>query len=259
MDNPLASPGGQGHFRYFSKKNKQEDLKRIVDRRGEKLISPGNKTKFPNKIFVINLDRREDRWENFKINNDYLANHFEIQRFSAIEGKKPVDAIFESYVKCLTLAFENEESVIIMEDDAYLIPGGIEKLKAAYKELPSDWDCLIGNHYFIGEIEILSENLAKPVVQASTLNFCIFRKTILEKIQNNLHKRDISLLDIDHFITNEGIPINNYSVWPMVSREIPSFSDHKGMIKDMTIRIREHANLYQFIDSETYYPSLQDW
>jgi hypothetical protein len=66
-------------------------------------------------------------------------------------------------------------------------------------------------------------------------------------------------LDIDHFITNEKIPINNYTVWPMVSRESVSFSDNKGSVKDMTIRIREHAHLYQFIDSETYYPGLQDW
>ena len=259
MDNPLSSPGGQGYFRYFSHKNKSEDLKRILDRRADKTITPGNPCEFPDKIFVINLDRRVDRWESFRSNNKDLFQKFQIQRFSAIEGKKSVDAIFQSYLFCLDRALQTDEVVIVMEDDAYLVSGALEKLKLAYSDLPSDWDCLIGNHYFIGEIELLSENLAKPIIQASSTNFCIFRKTILEKIHSNLFKRDSSLLDIDHFITNEKIPINNYTVWPMVSRESVSFSDNKGSVKDMTIRIREHAHLYQFIDSETYYPGLQDW
>jgi len=67
------------------------------------------------------------------------------------------------------------------------------------------------------------------------------------------------LLDIDHFITCEEVPINNFTIWPMVSREYTSFSDHKGKVKDMTMRIRENAYLYQFVDSHIYYPSLQDW
>jgi len=259
MNNPLASSGGVGYFREYSEKNKQADLLKIRDRRMEFLISPGNICEFPTKIYVLNLDRREDRWSTSRQINDSFFRNFEVERFPAIEGKKPADSIFESFLSCLDKAFETNETIIIMEDDAYVVEGGFEKIRSAFQQLPENWDCLIGNHYSIGEIEILSEHLAKPVRQASTLNFAIYRKTICEKIRANLHLRDPHLLDIDHFITCEEVPINNFTIWPMVSREYTSFSDHKGKVKDMTMRIRENAYLYQFVDSHIYYPSLQDW
>ena len=146
-----------------------------------------------------------------------------------------------------------------MEDDCYLATGGLEKLKAAFHDLPNDWDCLIGNHYFISDIEVLTNHIAKPKNQASTLNFAVFRNTILEKIKDNIHLRGMLLRDIDHFITSEEIPINNYTVWPMISREYLSHSDHKNKVRDMTNRIRENAFLYQFVDSDTYYPSIPEW
>lgn len=259
MNNPLASPVGPGYFKAFSEKNKEEDLSKIIDRRTEKLIVPSNPCQFPEKIYVINLDRREDRWESVRaINSEFFAK-FSVERFSAIEMKDPVDSIFHSFIACLEEAFKTEECVIIMEDDCYLVGGGLEKLQMAFRDLPVDWDCLFGNHYFFGEIELLTDHLAKPRGKASTCSFVIFRNTSLQKITSNFSKRNIFTLDMDHFLTSENVPINNYTVWPMVSRETVSYSDRAKGIKDMTIRIREHSNLFQFIDSDTYYPGLEGW
>lgn len=259
MNDPLASSPTKGYFRHFSAKNREEDLTHIHDLRERSLVTPDNPCKFPQKIYVINLDRREDRWLESTFVNEELFSKIPVERFSAVESTNPVDAIFESFVNCLEKGFQTEETIIVMEDDAYLAPGGFEKLRLAFDSLPSDWDCLIGNHYFFGEMNVLSDHLAKPVGEASTLNFAIFRNTILTKIKTNMHLRESVRLDIDHFITSDEVPINNYSVWPMVSREITSFSDHKKSIKDMTIRIREHASLFPFVDSDTYYPGLRDW
>lgn len=259
MNDPLASQPTKGYFRYFSAKNREGDLTHIHDLREKSLVTPDNPCKFPRKIYVINLDRREDRWLESTFVNEELFSKISVERFSAVELPNPVDAIFESFVNCLEKGFETEETIIIMEDDAYLARGGFEKLCLAFDSLPSDWDCLIGNHYFFGKMNVLSDHLAKPVGEASTLNFAIFRNTILTKIKTNMHLRESVRLDIDHFITSDEVPINNYSVWPMVSREITSFSDHKKSIKDMTIRIREHASLFAFVDSDTYYPGLRDW
>ena len=259
MNDPLASSVTKGYFRYFSAKNREADLTHIHDMRDHELITPNNPCKFPRRVYVINLDRREDRWLESNVINSDLFSKISVERFSAVELPNPVDAIFESFVKCLEKGFETEETIIIMEDDAYLVPGGWEKLHLAFASLPADWDCLIGNHYFFGDINVLSDHLAKPVGEASTLNFAIFRNTILDKIQNNMHLRESVRLDIDHFITSDEVPINNYSVWPMVSRESLSFSDHKKSVKDMSVRIREHASLFPFVDSDTYYPGLRDW
>ena len=259
MNNPLASSGGIGFFSAHSRKNRNRDLEKLEDLRSSTPISANNKCKFPTEVRVINLEKRSDRWERFQEINKDLFSEFTITRFNAVEGSNVVDAIFNSFTSCLEESFNNHETVIIMEDDCYLAPGGLEKLKSAFLDLPEDWDCLIGNHYFITGMEILTDHLARPKNQASTLNFAVFRNTILNKIKNSIHLRSNLLRDIDHFITSEQVPINNYTVWPMISREYVSHSDHKNSVKDMTIRIRENAFLYQFVDSDTYYPSIPEW
>jgi hypothetical protein len=45
----------------------------------------------------------------------------------------------------------------------------------------------------------------------------------------------------------------------MISREFPSFSDHKGKEMDVVVRIRENAFRFKFVDSEDYYSSLEGW
>jgi|688.fasta_scaffold451462_2 hypothetical protein len=263
MNNPLAGP--QGNFKLISSRNKEEDEKSLIDLRDQSRIVPGNTCEFPSKIYVINRSEREDRWGTFQRINSDLFKKFEIERWEATSTSpqitSTVDAIFQSFLNCLDQSLDNNECVIIMEDDAYLAEGGIEKLETTWKDLPEDWDVLVGNHYFFGQISILTDNLAKPVQRASTVNFSVFRRTCLPKIKEYRYLRDVypSIRDFDHYVTSEIIPINNYTVWPMISREIPSYSDHKGRILDSAIKIREHAFKYKFVDSDKYYSSLEGW
>jgi hypothetical protein len=55
------------------------------------------------------------------------------------------------------------------------------------------------------------------------------------------------------------VPVNNYTVWPMISREIASFSDHRQKNLDSATKIRENAFKYKFIDGDKYYSSLEGW
>jgi hypothetical protein len=262
MNDPfLFSNYGPGDFRRISQKNWEEDQKRILDKRDLNLISPDNPCQFPTKVYVINLDERKDRWERFRSLNAELFEEFDVQRISGETGKPPQEAIFNSFLKVLKIGFDaGYETIIIMEDDSYLANGAWDKIKKAFLDLPSDWDILIGNHYFFGSIEILTDNLARPLGTASTLNFSIVRNTILEKIEDRISLRYNGILgDFDHFITSEEVKTNNFTIWPMVSREYVSHSDHKGCVKNMEIRIREHAYLFPFIDSNSYYGSLESW
>jgi GR25 family glycosyltransferase involved in LPS biosynthesis len=263
MNNPLAGP--QGNFKLFSSRNKLEDEKHLIDLRLKSQITPNNPCKFPSKIFVINLGDRTDRWWSFQRNNSDLFQKFEVNRWEATQigynAPKVEEAIFQSFLGCLENSLESEECVIIMEDDCYLAEGGIEKLEKAWEDLPEDWDVLIGNHYFFGQMSILTDNLSKPVNRASTINFSVFRRTCLPKIKEYKYLREVypSILDFDHYVTSEIVPINNYTIWPMISREIPSYSNHKGRILDSAIKIREHAYKYRFIDQDKYYSSLEGW
>lgn len=264
MNNPLGSYSGG--FRLKSLKNKVEDEKSIVDLRGQVNLDSKNKCPFPTKVFVINRTEREDRLEKFKVNNPELYQIFDVQRWEAVTpgfrpGADVVDAIFQSFVTCMEFGFAEDESIIIMEDDAYLAKGGIEKLREAWKDLPDDWDVLIGNHYHFGIMEVLTDHIAKPTDRASTANFGVYRRPILQKIKDNEESRNGSPFkkDFDHFITSNTVPVNNYTVWPMISREIPSFSDHKGKELDVTGRIRENSFKFRFVDEDTYYSSLEGW
>ena len=263
MNNPLAASFGD--FKIRSQKNKEEDEKSILDRRTEKLITGGNPCPFPTKVFVINMSSRPDRWEGFESRNSELFREFEVQRWEATitttTSPNVVDAIFGSFMRCMEETFGKEEVIIMMEDDAYLAEGGLEKLRLAWEDLPGDWDVLVGNHYFFGQIEVLTDHLAKPVVRASTANFGVFRKTCLQKIKDHQGLRDSypTIRDFDHYVTSDMVPVNNYTVWPMISREIASFSDHRQRHLDAATRIRENAFKYKFIDGDKYYSSLEGW
>lgn len=262
MNNPLAV--SQGDFRLRSLRNKNQDEKDLIDLRGEYVKNGTNPCSFPKKVYVINRRDREDRWSSFCSLNSSSLENFEVTRWDAtvVDEKitSVVDAIFESFLRCLKDAFQTEECVIVMEDDAYIAEGGVQKLKMCWKDLPEDWDVLVGNHYWFYQMNILTDHLAKPVDRASTANFIVVRKTALPKILKNLDLRGIeSIRDFDHFITSDQVPINNYSVWPMISREIASFSNHKGKNLDSSMKIKEHSYKYLFIDQEKFYPSLEGW
>jgi hypothetical protein len=258
MNDPLRSAGGPGYFRSISKKNKSENLSRLLEPSENYLPGKNNPCEFPNQAYVLNLDRRVDRWEEFQSRNSQLFASFNVSRFSAYEAEDKQSAIFESHFSCLKQGLSNSECIVVMEDDAYLVDGALEKLHHSFRDLPEDWDCLMGNHYFFGQMQILTPHLAKPIGTASTINFVIYRNTILPKIEAYWDLKDEEP-DFDHFLTSEKVPIQNYSVWPMISREYLSFSDHKQKVRNMEIRVAENAHLFQFIDSEIYYPSIPNW
>lgn len=263
MIHPLVSSAK--NLQLIAKRNRLQDEGCLLDYRKEFYCSEKNTCSFPTKAYVINKSDRLDRWEKFCSSNHILFEEFEVQRWEASLPSKDFpevrDAIFQSYISCLESSLESEESVIIMEDDSYLVEGAIEKIKKSWEDLPENWDVLIGNHYFFGEIKILTDHLSKPVRQASTINFGIFRRSVLPKIKENLHLKDnlASIKDFDHFLTSEVTPIENYTIWPMISREFSSYSDHKGRFLDSNLKIIEHAYKYKFIDEEKFYPSLPEW
>lgn len=260
MNNPLGASIAPGHFSQISKNNKLEDLSRISDLKSEFSENKGGNTaKFPSKVFVINLKEREDRWESFQQKNPDIFQKMDVSRFDAIRNIDVRKAIFLSHIGCLEESFPPNECVLVLEDDCELALGWYEKLQGAFFDLPQDWDVLIGNHYFFGEMQVLTNNIAKPVGKASTANFVLYRNTALEKIKREFHLREDGLHDVDHFLTDPKTSIINYSVWPMLSREFLSFSDHHGKVRNMEFRVREHAHLFPYIDSEIYYPSLECW
>jgi GR25 family glycosyltransferase involved in LPS biosynthesis len=118
------------------------------------------------KTFVINLDRRPDRWRILSSKEE--PKFLKYNRFSAVDGLKlkpneQLQRIFEnndykmqsgmvgcamSHIKlCVDLANSSYDVFCILEDDVDFVPEFQDKFLHMMKSLPDDWDmCYLGHH-----------------------------------------------------------------------------------------------------------------
>lgn len=92
------------------------------------------------KVYVINLDRRQDRME--KLDPQLNKLGIEYERFSAVDGKElgisPIIAGTMSHQKLLE---QNEgKRILVLEDDAYFVDDFNEKFAEYMEHLPPDTD-----------------------------------------------------------------------------------------------------------------------
>lgn len=119
------------------------------------------------KTYVINLDRRKDRWEKFT-KQDSVINCLKYERFSAIDGSKlqpteQLQRIFDgndynmregivgcamSHIKLyIELTNSKYDAFCILEDDIEFAPSFRDKFLHLYNGLPKGWDiCYLGHH-----------------------------------------------------------------------------------------------------------------
>lgn len=141
------------------------------------------------KTFVINLDKRPDRWNKFTEHKE--VNFLSYERFSAVDGSrlKPTEQlqqIFEnndynmrkgmvgcamSHIKLYLQLLEDKDTdtYCILEDDLDFVPDFEEKFKFCVKELDkTDWDMLyLGHHLWQQYIddEVYSKTLWPKIEQ----------------------------------------------------------------------------------------------
>lgn len=131
------------------------------------------------RVYLINLDNRQDRLEKFVEQYESLGEPFgAVIRFSAIEGRRdasryswwragnPAWGCYKSHLEIWRICTAEEvRSVLILEDDAVFCENFEEQAVAFLGELPGDWDCLFlgGQHHkaVCPPIQI-SENVLYP-------------------------------------------------------------------------------------------------
>lgn len=124
------------------------------------------------RVFVINLDRRPDRWEAFLKRFPADWPWRQPERVSACDGKAcevpewykaPVGAwgCHQSHVRLWWEQLENEwESVLILEDDAVFARQAVPLMQETLSLVPDDWDQL----YFGGQHLKTNEDETPPEV-----------------------------------------------------------------------------------------------
>ena len=148
---------------------KREEKKEYMVENEKKVIIGTNNFK----TFIVNLDRRPDRWETFKKNAKKCAEFLNYDRFSAVDGLKLISMrqlqqIFEnndykmrrgmvgcfmSHMKLfVSLIKENDENIksyLILEDDIEFQPNFENKFKYFMEQLDKtpSWDlAFLGHH-----------------------------------------------------------------------------------------------------------------
>ena len=92
------------------------------------------------RIYVINLDKRADRLEQF-VAEQKKELVFDVVRVSGVEHENPATGCHLSHAKCFKDAIrEGFDRILIFEDDVEFFPGATDNLNKALVELPGNWD-----------------------------------------------------------------------------------------------------------------------
>ena len=192
---------------------------------------------FFSKIICINLDKRTDRWESFqKEFGCHVSMKKHVTRFSAIPHSRPFIGFNLSQLGCLKLCSNETGPVLILEDDATLLPGAEEIFAEAIQQLPVNWEVLyLGAMIFSGNFqgEKISRNLvtAKRLVctHAMAYNVGVPARIYKEYNMPSLYLNKPNIYDcwLSRSIDKRG---KAYLINPMISWQDGSYSDLSNQV-----------------------------
>jgi GR25 family glycosyltransferase involved in LPS biosynthesis len=121
------------------------------------------------KIYIINLESRKDRWD---VCEEILDKYNIVaDRFEAVDGSKLIEypTNKRNYIGCALSHLgiirkcksENTDTVLIFEDDFELIDDFFDKIEDYYNQLPNDWEWLYFSGSHIEEPIKITENVFK--------------------------------------------------------------------------------------------------
>lgn len=179
---------------------------------------------FP-QVFVINLDRRQDRMDRF----DEQAKKLEIEykRFSAVEAIDPKLGCKLSHVSVLSMC--KDDIIFVFEDDAVFVDDFQEKFEQAMDSVPRDWHMLyLGAHLL--QKEVVNNHWVRSIESSSTHAYAV-KKDYAPR----LIKRAMTVDGhVDVAYSSMHKEIVTYAARPTLVYQGPSHSDILGDEVDYT-------------------------
>lgn len=180
------------------------------------------------KIFCINLDRRQDRWEHSQDEFNKVGIQGRVERFPAIEHKNGAAGCLMSHVACIKKAKElNLNNVLVFEDDVKFINSDIENLRLAIdtlKKIP-DWDLFYLGGRLMKMASFISPHLIESRLwsaHAYAVNRCAFGRCAAP------------YLPIDIWYSYH---MKSYCIYPLMAVQREGFSD----IENREVSYKESA------------------
>jgi len=187
------------------------------------------------KVFLINLKKREDRLKNF-IDQ---VNYFDLGDFEIVEAidtsnqtnitnrmRPGAYGLIQTYIQILQKSIDNNyETICIIEDDCLFLDE-ITNVEYYYNFLPNDWDILYygGNHNyhtnFTKPIEINKHVL--KLQHTHSCHFICIKKHMFEPLKT-FFSNFYGPLDVMY--VKFQLENNVYSFTPNLTTQKPGFSD----------------------------------
>ena len=171
------------------------------------------------KGFVINLDERPDRMEQFEKNKF----PFKVQRYPAQHGYCGEDGCTYSHLALINSQLFTHEPFVIFEDDCVLLQPW-NMVEEAMSQLPDDWDALW-----------LGANLRKPLVKYSKNLYRLRDAYGLHAVIYNSRKMVDYIIDNHNTPTGKNLDIfyrkevlkrfNCFITFPIMATQLSDWSD----------------------------------
>jgi len=214
-------------------------------------------------VFIINLDRREDRWVQISKHLKELNCH-NFLRIAAVDGLNepkelarkvlPIDnenphylptkrqmcvlGCLKSHLKALKLAsqfFGKIDKALILEDDCFFIDSASSVLEQSLGELPSQWQCLmLGAIYGSAPGFVCKKKCIVRVYNASTTHAYMVNRDscqlLIRRIELMLKSK--TLYPIDELFVKFQPTENWYATNPLIAGQCSNnYSDINGLVK----------------------------
>jgi glycosyl transferase family 25 len=195
-----------------------------------------NLTKYFDKTYCVNLNRRPDRWEKVKQEFNRIGVSG-IERYEAIDGKD-YDwtnikynpsllvgelGLIETHINLIKDAIKNNySSILIFEDDVYFTDE-INKIEEYMSQLPDNWDMLYlgGNHIYGPPPPKVNDKILK-LVKTYTTHAIAIKSNLFETIIAMTEGRK---KQIDVYYADLQTVYNVYGFTPNMALQTEDFSD----------------------------------
>jgi glycosyl transferase family 25 len=199
-------------------------------------------------IFCINLDKRQDRWQDSLKEFKKVGISDKVQRFSAVEKTDGRVGIIKSNLEIVKLAKENNwKNVLVFEDDIKFLSNSLENLSKGISQINEfNWELFYLGANTHNPLEKYSENLvfAKNCYAVHSMaysnniydKFIKYGESVGETIIINSFILDIWLSSV--------IQTNNKSLLlnPIITTQRESFSDIEQQVVNYKF-IEERAKI----------------
>lgn len=205
-----------------------------------------NLKKYFDAIYVINLDRRPERYQSF-LKEIEKYGITEVERFSGVDGSTIMSngipllsgelGVLETHLQIIQKCKENGfKNVLILEDDVYFTEE-LNKVDEYMSMVPSDWDFIYfgGNHVYGQPPQLVNDKIIK-------LNFTValhcvaINNTMFDVIEAILPKRQ---KQVDAYYAELHNRFNAYGFYPNMAKQTAGFSDIQNRIVDYSNFFRD--------------------